>query len=1557
MRGARPKRVNSKTKRSVPKIRGHQRSGSGNGISRRPPDLQRNERLIEVLNAAALEAQNTLTSDALFAAMSKVLRRVGIRCIVMLADSDPASFVIRHMSFSRRLLTAARAATGTDPVGYRIHVKQVREYRNAVRERSAAFVEDARELFDRFLPKAAARYSGRVARIFSLKQSIVAPLIAEGRVFGLLTVHSNTLRPTDTTAINVFANQLAAAWRRNELFDEAQEEIARRRETEAYLIEERDRFRSILDIAGVILVVLDKYGRIVLINRKGQDILGYEKKDLLGKNWFDTCLPRASRKEVKAVFRDLISGKGGLSEYVKNKIIVRSGEERTIAWHNAVIRGAGGRITGTLSSGEDVTEQEKTERALLASEKKFRTLVESVHDIVFTTDLQQRYTGVFGLALSTPGISSSALIGRTVREVYGKEAAAVHEAAMARALKGKHVVYDWSIPGGELTLYFQTSLSPLKDAEGRIIGLVGVGRDISVWKRDEQLMRLQRDLIRELAKVSKLQDGLRRCLKTALEISEMDCGGIYLFDFDSGALRLAHHHGLSPEFIRVTSEFEPGSTHVKMVSKGESIFTEHLRLAVPKDPIKKKEGLHAIAVIPIRHEGKVIGCLNIASHIKDEVPSFSRESLDTLANEIGGSIAGLQMQEALEKSETQYRNLVENVAVGVVSMDTEGNCTFVNEIAGQMTGYAPKEILGKHFTGFLDSDDRSRIMDFFHRSLVPPFGKDPVEYRLKHKNGRILHIVSSITVLMHQERVVGLNVILQDITERKKAEADLKQSENKYRSMVLAAPIGVGVVVNRVFTEVNDSVCAMTGYRREELLGKSSLMVYPSEEEFRRVGKYKYDQIREKGVGHIDTAWKRKDGEIRDIYLSSAPILPNDLSKGTTFTALDITDRKWAEQSLRESETRYRALVENSLIGIGISRGDRVLYANRSLMHMFGYHDFNELAANPLPEYLAPQSRVLLQEWRLRRARGEPVPMELELDILRKDGEVRSLRLNMTRITIGNEECVYSAFSDITENKQAQMRLQQESSFNSAIIRSTMEGLAVAHAVPRHPFILFTVWNDRMQEITGYTMEEINRIGWHSAMNPDPRMQKKAAERVERIFAGDDMADEEWIITRSDGEERTVSMSTSRLDTGSDDVHALVMTRDVTERRRAEQALRESEKQYRTTIDFMGNAIHVMDQDKRFVLFNKAFQDWNRSLGLKSNVIGKTLFEVFPFLPESVGREYDDVFHSGQLLATQEKSTVNGRELFTETRKIPIMKDNRVIQVVTVLTDITERKSAERALIRSEELFRQLAENIHEVFWVMDFKTRRIEYVSHAFEEIWGRPCGSIYEDSELFRKTIHPDDFTKMRTADKMYRLTGMLDEQIRIIRPDRTIRWVRARTYPVKDTTGDVFRTVGVAEDITDFKHAEESLAIQHRALIESSAALNAFINALPEPAMLIDTRYRVIVANSAMARSFGKSNTDLVGLDSSVLFPPADWESTRKAVDSVVQTGQEMHFEGVRNGRFYVNYVTPAFTPAGEVTRVAVFELDITDRIKAEETLKRSQDAFRLASLGTLAGGDFP
>jgi len=155
-----------------------------------------------------------------------------------------------------------------------------------------------------------------------------------------------------------------------------------------------------------------------------------------------------------------------------------------------------------------------------------------------------------------------------------------------------------------------------------------------------------------------------------------------------------------------------------------------------------------------------------------------------------------------------------------------------------------------------------------------------------------------------------------------------------------------------------------------------------------------------------------------------------------------------------------------------------------------------------------------------------------------------------------------------------------------------------------------------------------------------------------------------------------------------------------------------------------------------------------------------------------------------------------------EEKTLQLEETNRSLQ-----QDIAAREVAERALRESEERFRQLADNIDDAFWLKDPATETFFYISPAYEAIWGRPCDSLYADARSWLEAVHPEDRERVRLSLPR-QVTGDWSESYRVVRPDGSVRWVRARAYPVRDEKGQVYRLAGVSRDVTEYRRLEEQL-----------------------------------------------------------------------------------------------------------------------------------------------------
>ena len=200
--------------------------------------------------------------------------------------------------------------------------------------------------------------------------------------------------------------------------------------------------------------------------------------------------------------------------------------------------------------------------------------------------------------------------------------------------------------------------------------------------------------------------------------------------------------------------------------------------------------------------------------------------------------------------------------------------------------------------------------------------------------------------------------------ERCRAEQALRDSEASLRSIFRAAPAGIGMVTDRVLRQVNDYICEMTGYSRNELVDQNARILYPTREEYERVGREKYVRIREQGIASIETCWQRKDGKVIDVLLSSTPLDPADWSIGVTFTALDITERKRAERERASLEEKLR--ISQKMEAIGTLAGGIAHDFNNILSAIIGYAELADIDTRRESPVASSLAQILKAAFRAR---------------------------------------------------------------------------------------------------------------------------------------------------------------------------------------------------------------------------------------------------------------------------------------------------------------------------------------------------------------------------------------------------------------------------------------------------------------------------------------------------------------------------------------------------------------------------------------------------------------
>ena len=275
------------------------------------------------------------------------------------------------------------------------------------------------------------------------------------------------------------------------------------------------------------------------------------------------------------------------------------------------------------------------------------------------------------------------------------------------------------------------------------------------------------------------------------------------------------------------------------------------------------------------------------------------------------------------------------------------------------------------------------------------------------------------------------------------------------------------------------------------------------------------------------------------------------------------------------------------------------------------------------------------------------------------------------------------------------------------------------------------------------------------------------------------------------------------------------LEREIEERKHAEEKLRI----YQFMVETAHDAIFFKDLKSRYVVANaKTLEVFGLS---KEKVIGKNDYEIMPNKEEAKRNVEGDqfVFETGKPKEiTKHMTGADGKEYWFQAIKVPQFDDQgNIIGLVGIARDVTQYKRAEKALRQSEERFRELAENIRDVFWITSPNMIQVIYISPAYQQIWGRTCESLYENPESWLDALYLDDRERVRAAfEKGAR--GEYDEEYRVIRPDGSIRWIRHRAFPVRDGSGEVKRIIGLAQDITEKKKLAQESEYRLRQLIQA-------------------------------------------------------------------------------------------------------------------------------------------
>ncbi|MCG3138931.1 MAG: Adaptive-response sensory-kinase SasA [Phycisphaerae bacterium] len=499
-----------------------------------------------------------------------------------------------------------------------------------------------------------------------------------------------------------------------------------------------------------------------------------------------------------------------------------------------------------------------------------------------------------------------------------------------------------------------------------------------------------------------------------------------------------------------------------------------------------------------------------------------------------------------------FRMVVEQAADLICCADYSGRVLYISPNIVDLLGFQVSEFINTSGLDYVHPDDRASIELALQQ--VYKIGTMQIEYRARRKDGEYLWVETTARLITHGlfSSSPEIITVTRDCTRRKSAERSQHEYETTLETVFKASPMGIGLTVNRFFQWINQQMCRMTGYPMDELIGQCSRLLYSSQEEYERVGRFKYEQIEKTGVGTIETQWNCRDGRLIDVLLSSAPCQVN-WPNGVLFTALDITERKLAERRLHETLQTSVDIVNAIPAGLFIYQyqpPDRLylVTGNPAARQLTGLdpeqwqgREFNEIW---------PRARELGFTARYIKVAQTGQSDEYTADY--HDGRVQGIYRSRAFPLPNNRLAV--AFEDITQQQQSEHELHQLLRQFEAIFNQSIHLAGVLSLDGRIQNI-----NTLALNFSGITLEEI--LGMPFWEGPwwkhDPQIQEQLKTAIVEVARTGEPAHFETTHPDTTGQLRNIAFSLRAVKDSEGQVRLLVPEGvDITESKKTELELR-----------------------------------------------------------------------------------------------------------------------------------------------------------------------------------------------------------------------------------------------------------------------------------------------------------------------------------------------------------------------------------------------------------------
>jgi PAS domain S-box-containing protein len=871
-------------------------------------------------------------------------------------------------------------------------------------------------------------------------------------------------------------------------------DITKRKETE----ERYTQLAAIVESSHDAIIGKTLDGIITSWNLGAEQMYGYTSKEMLGRT-IAILIPPEYPTQLKNILETL--GSGGQVESLETERVRKDGTRISVAITASPIRDADGKIVGASTIARNITERKRAQIELEESQAQLKTIIENIDEGIAVSDLEGNLLHFNRSALEMHGFADLAECYLHLDE-FGDifqlseldgTVLPLEQWPLARILRGEKLrdveICLSSVPNGWQRI-FNYGGTLVHDAVGKpFMAVVTIG-DITKRKKAEQ----------------ELKDNEHR-FRTLIEYGS---DSIALIDKDNKILYLSpsvkNVEGYEPEELLGRSGIE--LTHpddLPLVEKTVKELMENPGKPVPVIWRRKHKN------------GNWIWLEGIATNLLDD------PAVGAIVTNYRDVTERIKADEALRNSEHRFRSLIEYGADSILMVDKDNKVIYVSPSVQASEGYTPEEVMGKDRLEHVHPDDIPMVLETRKKLMANPGKPFPLVWRRKHKDGQWRWLEGVVTNFLDDPAVGATVNNYRDITERKKAEEKLRESESRYRLLFENNPFPMWVydLETLGFLAVNDAAALHYGFSREEFLSMSIKDIRPPEDVAALLENI--SQPLEK----IDTpdVWKhrKKDGTIIEVEVTSHELL-FDGKVSRLVLANDVTERKVAEEALRESEAKFRTVAETASDAIiTIDENSNILFVNPAAEKIFGYAT-EEMLGQPLPMLMPSRFQKSHREGVGRFIRTGERNISWK-SVLHKQGHEIPLELSFAEYSKEGLRFITSIIRDITERQKAENEIRQlNENLEQRVAQRTLELEAVNNELEAFSYSVSHDLRAPLRAIDGFSLALLEDYG--------DKFDPTGQNYLERVRAGsqrmanliDDMLTLSR-ITRSEIDRKSVDLS------------------------------------------------------------------------------------------------------------------------------------------------------------------------------------------------------------------------------------------------------------------------------------------------------------------------------------------------------------------------------------------------------------------------------------------------